>query len=42
MSQPSEPSEMREFALVLCRALMMIVQWLNKRYALGLRLKEDR
>lgn len=33
-------AEMRDFALILCRALMMIVSYLNKRYRLGLRLKD--
>ena len=32
--------EMREFASVLCRALLMIIQYLNRRYQLGIRLKE--
>lgn len=34
------PSEMRDFAEVLSRALLMIVHYLNRRYQLGLKLRE--
>lgn len=33
--------EMREFALVVCRALLMIVSYLNKRYDLHLKALKD-
>lgn len=41
MSAASDHSnEMRDFAEVLARALLMILHYLNKRYQLNLKLKE--
>lgn len=43
MTQPTDhETTHRALALIICRALMMIVQALNKYYDLKLRLKEDR
>lgn len=32
-----QSEEMRDFAEVLCRALLMVCRYLNKRYCLGIR-----
>lgn len=37
----SDPNEMRDLALVVCRALLMIVSYLNKRYELRLKAHTD-
>lgn len=39
-STPENASEMRDFAEVLARALLMILHYLNRRYQLGLKLRE--
>jgi hypothetical protein len=37
MSEKSGPDEMREFLLVVRRALLLIVSWIEKRYGLNSR-----
>lgn len=37
-SAPPVSAEQREMVMMLCRAMLMFIQWANKRYALGFRL----
>ena len=38
--QAGYSAELRDFAEMLCRALLMIVHYCNKRYKLNLRIRE--
>ena len=40
MTEPADNTELRDLAQVLARALFMIVSYLNRRYRLGMKLKD--